>query len=495
MNTPAHIDFTGDPMAWVHGRRVTVLGAARSGLAAAELLRRHGIETFVSDAGSIDAGNRERLEEIGAAFEAGGHTVRALEADLMVASPGVPDTAEPMVRAAAADIPIISEIELASWFCTAPITAVTGSNGKTTTTELLGHLFRRDGRRTAVCGNVGRPFSSLADAEPPYEMVVLEVSSFQLDHVHTFRPDIAVILNITPDHMDRYGGSLASYALAKWAVTGRQTADDALILNMDDPILRTLAGLETGAGRSSAPRSSAGRTGAAAEPGPLPDLSDARPTNAQLYGITIENRPGAAGCLDGDRLILDMQNKRETLMKLEHLALRGRHNVYNSLAAAVAARVAEVRSDIVRESLESFEGVPHRLETVRETDGVRWVNDSKATNVNAVWYALESFSGPIVLIMGGRDKGNSYESLKPLVSSRVKALISIGESAEVVDRELGPLVKDHVIADGMGDAVRLAALLARSGDVVLLSPACSSFDMFTGFEERGETFRRLVNEL
>lgn len=182
-------------------------------------------------------------------------------------------------------------------------------------------------------------------------------------------------------------------------------------------------------------------------------------------------------------------------MKLEHLALRGRHNVYNSLAAAVAARVSEVRSDIVRESLESFEGVPHRLETIREADGIRWVNDSKATNVNAVWYALESFSTPIVLIMGGRDKGNSYESLKPLVSSRVKALISIGESAETVDRELGPLVKDHVIADGMDDAVRLASLLARSGDVVLLSPACSSFDMFTDFEQRGETFRRLVNDL
>lgn len=182
-------------------------------------------------------------------------------------------------------------------------------------------------------------------------------------------------------------------------------------------------------------------------------------------------------------------------MKLENLALRGRHNVYNSLAAAVAARVAEVRSDIVRESLESFEGVPHRLETVREADGIRWVNDSKATNVNAVWYALESFSAPIVLIMGGRDKGNSYESLKPLVSSRVKALVSIGESARTVDRELGSLVKDNVIADGMDDAVRLASLLARSGDVVLLSPACSSFDMFSNFEERGETFRRLVNDL
>lgn len=473
-----------DPMAWVHGRRVTVLGAARSGLAATELLRRHGIETFVSDAGGIDAQTRERLEDVGARWEAGGHTVRAMEADLMVASPGVPDTAEPMTRAAGMGIPIVSEIELASWFCTSPITAVTGSNGKTTTTELIGHLFQRDGRSTAVCGNVGRPFSSLADAEPSHDMVVLEVSSFQLDHVHTFRPDIAVILNITPDHLDRYDGRFGDYARAKWAITRRQTADDALVVNMDDDILRELTGRASPAGAS--------REGGAA---PDADLSDAPPTSAHLYGITTQNRPGAAGRLDGDRLILDINNKRETLMKLENLALRGRHNVYNSLAAAVAARVAEVRSDIVRESLESFEGVPHRLETIRETDGIRWVNDSKATNVNAVWFALESFSAPIVLIMGGRDKGNSYESLKPLVTSRVKALISIGESAETVDRELGPLVHDHVIADGMDDAVRLASLVARSGDVVLLSPACSSFDMFTNFEERGDTFRRLVNDL
>ena len=464
------LHITRDLASDLQGRRVTVLGAARSGRAAARLLKAHGADVIVSDARSVEATLRGELTSLGVRIEEGGHTDKVLEADFIVASPGVPDAAQPMQAAIERSIPIVSEIELASWFCPAPIVAITGSNGKTTTTELIGHILRQDGRDVEVCGNIGTPFSERVLALSGDAVVVLEVSSFQLDHVHSFRPDVAIVLNVTEDHLDRYGYDLSRYAAAKFRIASSQEAGDAFIYCMDDAHCVEFVRHTDGKG----PRT---------------------------MGITLSadetklNQPDAAGYLKNGYLTLRLYNKEETLMQPDELALRGRHNVYNSLAAAVAARVVEVRSDVMRESLRTFEGVPHRLESVREIDGVRYVNDSKATNVNAVWYALESFSESVVLIAGGRDKGNDYTKLAPLVQGRLRALISIGEASDAIHAQLGPLVTDAVQAETLADAVHLAHLLAKEGDVVLLSPACASFDMFDSYEDRGDQFKQLVSNL
>jgi UDP-N-acetylmuramoylalanine--D-glutamate ligase len=455
----------------VTGKQVTVLGAARSGLAAARLLAARGAKVLLSEHGALSTAASNSLAGFEIDIEQGGHTGRVFECDFIVTSPGVPTTAPSIQGALARNIPVYSEIELASWFCPVPIIAITGSNGKTTTTELIGHILRSDGRAATVCGNIGTPFSSAIDALTSEDTIVLEVSSFQLDFIDTFRPDVSIILNITPDHLDRYDFDMDRYAASKLRICSRQTGEDAFIYCMDDERLAAFV-----------------RTNSW-EDGPRP------------MGITASEQTASpensdvAGYLKDGSLTLNIDNMEETLMQPNDLALRGRHNVYNSLAAAVAARVVEVRSDVMRESLRSFEGVPHRLETVREVDGVRYVNDSKATNVNAVWYALESFSEPIVLIAGGRDKGNDYHKLAPLIKERVRAMISIGEAAETIHRQLGPHVQDTVIADTLEDAVHLAHLLAQSGDVVLLSPACSSFDMFASYEDRGEQFKQLVSNI
>jgi UDP-N-acetylmuramoylalanine--D-glutamate ligase len=454
----------------LEGRRVTVLGGARSGLAAARLLVEKGAIVLLSDARPIEAAARAAMQSLGVRIEENGHTERVIEADFIVTSPGVPDTAPPMVWAREAGLPVVSELELASWFCEAPMVAITGSNGKTTTTSLMGHLLRQAGHRPVVCGNIGSPFSAHVGALEPDSMVVLEVSSFQLDHVHTFRPRVAIVTNVTEDHLDRYGYDMSRYAAAKFRIAAFQRPGDAFIYCMEDDL--SVAFVQTL--NQQGPRA-------------LGFTLAEEPNNPSL--------PGAAGYLKDGSLTLCLDNHEERLMHLDELALRGRHNVYNSLAAAVAARVLEVRSDVMRESLRTFEGVPHRLESVREIDGVRYINDSKATNVNAVWYALESFSEPVVLIAGGRDKGNDYSKLAPLVEKRVRALITIGEAAETIHQTLGPLVQDAVMADTLGDAVHLAHLLARSGDVVLLSPACASFDMFDSYEGRGDQFKQLVSNL
>ncbi len=447
------------------GQRVSVVGAGRSGLAVSRLLGSAGFIVFLTEANRLspEAENVLRAARVG--FEAGGHTARALEADFLVTSPGVPSSVPLLRQAMENGIPVYSEIEAASWFCRSPVVAITGSNGKTTTTALTGHIFRQSGRRTWIAGNIGRPFSDVVEKTGPEDVVVLEISSFQLDHIDMFRPDVGVLLNITPDHLDRYGKNIDAYAESKFRIAENQQENDALVFNMDDR-----------------------RIGA---------WVDRAPPNGgpKTYGITLNEIEGASGFIRDNTLVLRIDSNEEVLMQMEELALPGRHNVYNSLAAAIAARVKEVRCDLVRESLASFEGVPHRLEFVREVEGVQYVNDSKATNVNALWYALQSFTRPLVLIAGGRDKGNDYEPVKSLVSERVRVLISIGESAEAIDAALGSLVDQQVRAESMADAVRYASLLAREGEAVLLSPACASFDMFQNFEQRGDAFKRLVSNL
>ena len=478
------------------GRRVTVVGGARSGLAAARMLAARGAAVFLTDHGPADAGLEAALGAAGVAFEFGGHTARALDAELVVLSPGVPSTVPLVQQALAQRLPVVSEVEAASWFCRGPIVAVTGSNGKTTTTSLIAHTFRTAGRKHVVAGNIGYPFSDYVDSVDAETAVILEVSSFQLDHVVTFRPRVSVLLNVTPDHLDRYGHDLGRYAAAKYRVFEGQTPDDWLVYNADD---ERVAGY-------------AERWAAAHGVAPVPFSIERTLTRGAWV------RPGADG---REQIVLAMPAAPDglprraggapphpshpaapaaALMPTQDLALRGRHNLYNSLASAVVARAMEIRSDVVRESLTSFEGVPHRLERVRTVGGVDYVNDSKATNVNAVWYALESFDGApadrrVVLIAGGRDKGNDYAPLRRLVSEKVKGIVAIGEGADKVLAELGPLAERAEAAASMEEALQYAGLMAEPGDTVLLSPACASFDMFDNYEDRGDTFKRLVQGL
>ena len=463
----------------VQGKKATVIGGARSGLAVARLLAEAGADVFLTEQGAATQGLKEALERADVRYEFGGHTARALDADFFAISPGVPSTVPLVQQAVRNGTAVYSEIEVASWFCRAPIVAITGTNGKTTTTSLIGHIlrtaFRTSGRETKreviVAGNIGYPFADYVRGLTSESVAVLEVSSFQLDHIDTFRSCVSVLLNITPDHLDRYGHDFNRYAQSKFRVFENQREGDVLIYNYDD-----------GPGHESVLR-------------PYVELIQARLALTALpFSLTTELEKGAF--LRDGALVLRINQQEDILMPREQLAqtLRGRHNLYNSLAAAMAARVMEVRSEVVRESLASFEGVPHRLEFVREIGGVRYVNDSKATNVNAVWYALESFGEPIVLIAGGRDKGNDYGSLKALVRQKVRGLVAIGESAEKVERELGAAA--HAVhARSMEEAIRQAADLAEPGDVVLLSPACASFDMFENYEDRGDTFKRLVMSL
>ena len=458
----------------VSGKQITVVGAARSGIAVSRLLSESGADVFLTEFKEGTAEMKQRLEESGVNFEFGGHTPRALDADFIVVSPGVPSNVPLLKSATEKGLAIYSEIEVAYWFCQAPIVAITGSNGKTTTTSLAAHVFSHAGGKVHVVGNIGKAFSEVTKNTSSNDVVVLEVSSFQLDHIDTFRPDVSVLLNITPDHLDRYDNQFEKYAASKFRIFENQTSEDTLIYCYDDSFVRNKV----------------------VQFSPTHAAEDvATSDRVKTLGISQEQELREGAFLRGSELVIRFKQEEEILMRKEELALQGPHNVYNSLAAAVAARVMEIPSLFVRESLSSFEGVAHRLEEVRTLNGVRYINDSKATNVNAVWYALESFKEDIILIAGGRDKGNDYASLKPLVSRNVRMVIAIGESAEKVDKELGVLAKQHMIMDSLEEAVQAAHLLARSGEVVLLSPACASFDMFTNYEERGEVFKAAVMNL
>ena len=454
----------------INGKRVTVVGAARSGLAAARLLARRGAAVFLTEQGAGSPEAAAALDEAGVPYEFGGHSARALDADFVVLSPGVPTQAALVQQALGKGLPVYSEIEVASWFCESPIVAVTGSNGKTTTTSLVAHVLRSARRPLVVAGNIGTAFADAVAGCREGAVAVLEVSSFQLDHIDAFRPRVAILLNITPDHLNRYDDDFARYAASKLRIFENQRAGDVLVYNHDDALVREHAER-------------------AAERGVV------------LYPFSIEHELDRGAFVRGGDLVLrltltaDQPPMEEVLMQTPDLSLRGRHNLYNSLAAAISARALEISSDVVRESLASFEGVPHRLEFVREHAGVKYVNDSKATNVNAVWYALESFSEPIVLIAGGRDKGNDYSAITDLVRERVRGVVGIGESGDKVVHEVGDYAKAAARAHSMEEALQYAQLMAEPGDVVLLSPACASFDQYANYEERGDHFKRLVHKL
>jgi UDP-N-acetylmuramoylalanine--D-glutamate ligase len=445
------------------GKQFSVLGAGRSGIAVARLLKKRRAKVFLSDSASVASMKEtaKELEEIGVEYEFGGNTHRVLEADVIVVSPGVPLDSPIIKLAHERKMKVIGEIELAYEFCEAPIVAVSGTNGKTTTTTLIGEIFKAAGWNTAVAGNIGVPFADVVDsAKGEKSVVALEVSSFQLDTIDTFRPKVSILLNITPDHLDRYP-NFEAYVQSKFRIAENQKGHDVFIYNHDDDILRSFA--ETVSVRTLG------------------------------FSLTTELRMGAF--LREGEVILRSGREREALIRPEEIGILGPHNLMNAMASALAARAMGVEYDAIRTALKSFKGVEHRIEFVRERNGIQYYNDSKATNVDSLFYALGSFAQPIVLIAGGKDKGNDYTRVEALVQEHVRAIVTVGKGAKKIESFFAG--KKPILSAGfsMEEAVKLATEAAREGDVVLLSPACASFDMFDNYEHRGKVFKELVNKL
>ena len=442
--------------------KLVIIGAQESGVGAARLAQQRGLDVFVSDAGTIKPAYREVLVKAGIAFEEGGHSAqRVLGADEIVKSPGVPDTASLIVAARERGIPVISEIELGYRYCKGTIIGITGSNGKTTTTLLTHHILQRAGFDVAVGGNVGNSFAALlADGDHAY--YVLELSSFQLDGIRAFRPHIAMLLNITPDHLDRYEGRMENYAASKFRIVMNQKESDHFIYCADDAVIAK--GLEH------------------------------HSMKAKLWPFSINRTVAQGASVVNDSIHITTDQTTFTMSIIE-LALKGNHNVYNSMAAGITARALEIRNEVVRESLSDFQNVEHRLEHVGMVHGIEFINDSKATNVNSAWYALESMDKPVIWVVGGQDKGNDYSTLRDLVKEKVKAIVCLGVDNSKIHEAFGDLVADILDTGSADHAVKAAYSIAEAGDVVLLSPACASFDLFENYEERGRRFKTAVKAL
>ncbi len=438
---------------------ITVIGAGKSGMSAALLAAGKGNRVFLSE--SADRGKFKAqiqiLEENSIVFEFGGNTDEAIKnTDLIVTSPGVPPTTAIIQNAEKKGIPVISELEYAYRFVNNKIIAITGTNGKTTTTYLAAHILNKSGKKARVAGNVGTPLSDLTDVDSD-EIFVVETSSYQLDRITRFRPDVAVILNITPDHLG-YHGSMKKYIEAKWKISSKQSAENLLILNADDSIL--------GKG----------------------DKSPA----AEIQWFSA-HQPARGIYMAEGRMIFNLQRKEELMFTAE-LSLPGLHNAYNSMAAALAARAFEISNEDLRDSLMSFQGVEHRLEFVRNVGGVNYINDSKATNINAAWYALSSYNQPLIWIAGGRGDSNDYSQLEDVVKEHVKYIICIGEEADNIFNFFCA-EKRCFKEESLEAAVARTKKVAMHGEYVLFSPACKSFDMYINYEQRGDVFKEIVNSL
>jgi UDP-N-acetylmuramoylalanine--D-glutamate ligase len=443
-------------------KRIVVLGAGESGTGAAILATQQGFAVFVSDSGVIKPKYRELLDKHLILYEAGNHSMDLiLSAGEIIKSPGIPDNSPVMQAILRAKIPVISEIEFASRYTQAKKICITGSNGKTTTTSLIYYMMRQAGMNVGMAGNVGKSFA-LQVAEENFDYYVLELSSFQLEGMHRFKADIAILLNITPDHLDRYDHSFQKYINAKMRILQNMTKEEYFIFCSDDEI--TIRELEN-----------------------IVLAAQSLPFSAK----TIQS-PGA--WMENNRIHVDFRDDLFS-MPLTDLSLKGRHNVYNSMAAGIAGRVLDIRKEDIRTALSTFSGVEHRLERVLKIRDVVYINDSKATNVNSTWYALESMETPVVWIAGGTDKGNDYNELLHLVKDKVHALICLGADNSKLIKAFGGIVPWHVEVKSMADAVKEAYCVARAGDTVLLSPACASFDLFNNYEDRGKQFKQYVREL
>ena len=443
-------------------KNIAILGAGESGVGAAYLAQQQGYNVFVSDFGAIADNYKKQLEEWNIRFEEKQHTeVEILNAVEVIKSPGIPDKAPIVKKIKEKGIPVISEIEFAGRYTDAKIVGITGSNGKTTTTSLTYHILQDAGLNVGLAGNIGKSFAYQVATEK-FDIYVLELSSFMLDDMHQFKVDIAILLNITPDHLDRYDYKLENYAASKFRVTQNQTADDYFIYCADDP--ETIKGME---GRQFA---------------------------AQLLPFSIEKTLESGAYLEDDNIIINTL-KQHFQMSITDLALQGKHNIYNSMASGIVAKVLELRDPSIRESMGSFKNIEHRLESVGKISGISFINDSKATNVNSTWYALESMTSDVILILGGVDKGNDYSMLKSLVKQKVKAIVCLGEDNRRIHDAFEDLVPVMVNTYSAQEAVQVSYHLAKKGDTVLLSPACASFDLFKNYEDRGRQFKQAVREL
>ncbi len=441
---------------------LVILGAGESGVGAAILGQKKGYSVFVSDFGKIKDNYKGVLASYNIVFEEGKHSEeKILGASLVVKSPGIPETAPIILKLKKKGIPVISEIELAGRYNSAKTICITGSNGKTTTTLLIYHILKSAGLKVGLAGNVGQSFAWQV-AEKDYDVYVIELSSFQLDGMYGFKADVAVLMNITPDHLDRYAYNMQNYIGSKFRIVQNQTGSDYFIYCADDEVVR----------------------GEIAK----------REIKALALPFMLGANPGRGAGVEQDQIIINF-NQKQFCMSILDLSLQGKHNTYNSMAAGIASMVFNIRDEQLRASLSDFKGVEHRLESFLKVHGIDFINDSKATNVNSTWYALESINKKIVWIAGGIDKGNDYSMLDNLVQEKVKAIVCLGKNNEKLHAAFGGMVKDMVDADSMEEAVKAAYYLARNGDAVLLSPACASFDLFENYEDRGRQFKREVRNL
>ena len=443
-------------------KKLVILGAGESGRGAAILAASKGYNVWVSDAGTISSTSKSLFDELGVAYEENQHSDAAiLGADVVVKSPGIPEEIPIMQAIRAAGIEVKSEIEFAFTYCSAKIIGITGSNGKTTTSMMVYHLLHNAGLNVGLAGNIGTSFAQQV-AEQNHEYYVLEISSFQLDDIQNFSPEIGIITNITPDHLNRYQNDFSRYINAKLAITAHQKAHQFLLFNADDPVL--LRAIEQ------------------------------RSITAQKIPFGFSDRAAAGTHFSQDTITIKEQNNF-TMINTTQFPLKGRHNLLNAMAAVTVARLLEVSKESIRESLLSFTAVAHRLEHVLKIQNRTYINDSKATNVNATFFALESMEGPTVWIVGGQDKGNDYSSLLPLVRKKVKAIICLGVNNEKIIESFSPVVDLMVETQSMKEAVKMAHNLANKKEYVLLSPACASFDLYKNYEDRGDQFKAAVREL
>lgn len=455
MNFKFAFYFKGETM------NITIIGAGKSGIEAAKLAKRKGENVFLTESKQQNDISKivEELKEYEIEYEFGCHSEKALKnCDLIITSPGVPPYAEIIRKAESLRLPIISEVEYAFQFLKNPIIGITGTNGKTTTTALTAYVLNNSGKKAIAAGNIGTPLTSLVDKIDVDTIIVAELSSYQLDRCIKFRPNVAMILNITPDHLN-YHGTMENYIRAKYKISLQQTQENLLILNADDEAtLRIIT-----------------------------------QTNAQVAFISQRPVSRGAYCENGVIKLVEQHNEEELILASK-LGLPGVHNIYNSMAAALAARAFEIPNENIRDSLMTFRGVEHRLEYVRTIDGVDYINDSKATNINAAWFALASYNRPIVWIAGGRGDKNDYSQLDEIVQKNVSSIVCLGEEKHAIFNHFCSM-KRCVITETLQEAILAAKELARPGDVVLFAPACKSFDMFMNFEHRGQEFKKIVNSL
>lgn len=442
--------------------RLVILGGGESGVGTAILGKKMGFDVFVSDGGKIKEKYKSDLENLGVDWEEERHTeAKILMADVVMKSPGIPDTVSLVVKLREMKIPVISEIEFASRYTEATIIGITGSNGKTTTTMLVNHLLKNGGLNVGMAGNIGDSFAKMV-AEKDYDYYVLEISSFQLDGIVDFKPHIAIITNISPDHLDRYEYKFENYIASKFKIVQNQTDEDYLIYDADDEVIL--------------------------------DYLEQHKIPSKLIPFSLEKEFTDGAYIKNNKIQITTQNNTME-MEQDTLALEGKHNLKNTMAASTAAKLVQIRKQTIRDSVQNFQGAAHRLEKVLKIHHVQYINDSKATNVNATYYALDSMKTPTVWIVGGLDKGNDYKSLMPMVREKVKAIVCLGLDNSKIKDAFGNAVDLMVETFSMEEAIKVAYKIAERGDTVLLSPACASFDLFKNYEDRGDQFKEAVKNL